>query len=578
MLPSLSVAQVEVVSVDPPQNALSVPRNAPLEATFNMALNENTVVDTNVVVFAERTGMHFGTLSYDAASKTLTFDPERDFQAGERVTVTLTNKIKGLSGENFPGFSWHFTVQTFAADKFDFVFRGEVAAGGTIHLDAADFNNDGYPDLIAADDIFDEVFFYLNDTHGGFYFVKSLLKVKSGISPITHIADFNKDGLTDILVDGPNIFLINLGNANFAPHEADSLIDSFSDNMVADFDNDGNLDFVATPVPGDSLRIYKGLGGTSRRFQRYLPLPARDRITTPNEEIFDLNNDGQLDLIVKMLPYDRDSLAVYMNAKNLVFTLDRIYDPRLGFSFNQEYTNDINNDGYLDHVVMGTPRSENSRFLMLNDRSGGFVFSDYIPPQFRATYVNGGDFDGDGDIDLILGWTKALNAMPLITEGHIMILRNEGNQEFVVDREFTIGEGVKRPMFLDMDNDGDLDILGIKKGNNIFWMENTLATTVENTTESELIKGFQLMQNYPNPFNSSTQINYAVAQQAEVQIRVYDITGKEVKTLVNQTQVQGRYQIRWDGLNNLGKEVSSGIYFILMKIGNSKAVNRAVLL
>ncbi len=71
---------------------------------------------------------------------------------------------------------------------------------------------------------------------------------------------------------------------------------------------------------------------------------------------------------------------------------------------------------------------------------------------------------------------------------------------------------------------------------------------------------YSLSQNYPNPFNPVTQIRYTLPQLANVQLKIYDILGREVKTLVNAEQPAGVYRLEWNGTNNFGSQVSSGVY------------------
>ena len=77
---------------------------------------------------------------------------------------------------------------------------------------------------------------------------------------------------------------------------------------------------------------------------------------------------------------------------------------------------------------------------------------------------------------------------------------------------------------------------------------------------------FNLDQNYPNPFNSETIIKYELIHPASVILKVYNITGKEVITLVDEKQIEGSYQIIWNGKDQFGKEVSSGVYFCLLRV------------
>ena len=93
----------------------------------------------------------------------------------------------------------------------------------------------------------------------------------------------------------------------------------------------------------------------------------------------------------------------------------------------------------------------------------------------------------------------------------------------------------------------------------------TLGTLVN--VEKEIIttkpSDFALSQNYPNPFNPSTTIKYQIPNDGMVSLRIYDVTGQEVKTLVNQAQSRGRYEVNFDASN-----LSSGVYFYRIQSGS----------
>lgn len=79
---------------------------------------------------------------------------------------------------------------------------------------------------------------------------------------------------------------------------------------------------------------------------------------------------------------------------------------------------------------------------------------------------------------------------------------------------------------------------------------------------------FILSQNYPNPFNPSTKIQFSIPETEKVKVEVYDIRGKLIKTLVDYELYQpGSYQVEWNGTDNNGMTVSSGIYFAKMSAG-----------
>lgn len=71
---------------------------------------------------------------------------------------------------------------------------------------------------------------------------------------------------------------------------------------------------------------------------------------------------------------------------------------------------------------------------------------------------------------------------------------------------------------------------------------------------------FRLDQNYPNPFNPETTISYCLPTSDYVTIKIYNITGREIRTLVNERKASGYYNIQWDGKDNNGTNVASGVY------------------
>ena len=87
----------------------------------------------------------------------------------------------------------------------------------------------------------------------------------------------------------------------------------------------------------------------------------------------------------------------------------------------------------------------------------------------------------------------------------------------------------------------------------------------EKEVHEQLPKEHVLEQNYPNPFNSFTTIRYHITQKTHVQIIIYNLLGKEIKTLVDSDKQNGIYEINWNGKDNWGEDISSGIYFYQLK-------------
>ena len=88
----------------------------------------------------------------------------------------------------------------------------------------------------------------------------------------------------------------------------------------------------------------------------------------------------------------------------------------------------------------------------------------------------------------------------------------------------------------------------------------------------------QLDQNVPNPFNPTTVIKYGIASDHQVSLTIYDVTGRKVKTLVNERQRADVYRVTWDGSNDAGQRVASGVYFYKLVAGKFTQTKKMVLL
>jgi len=91
--------------------------------------------------------------------------------------------------------------------------------------------------------------------------------------------------------------------------------------------------------------------------------------------------------------------------------------------------------------------------------------------------------------------------------------------------------------------------------------------------ENSLPTVYSLYNNYPNPFNPSTTINYDLPKQSNVTLKIYNIVGEEIATLINQEQNAGRYQVQWNAA-----QLASGIYFYQLKSGDFVSTKKMILL
>ena len=97
-------------------------------------------------------------------------------------------------------------------------------------------------------------------------------------------------------------------------------------------------------------------------------------------------------------------------------------------------------------------------------------------------------------------------------------------------------------------------------------------TSNENAKNNFVVKEFNLEQNYPNPFNPSTKIRYSIPEYSFVTLKVFNLLGEEIETLVNAEQSVGIYEATFDASN-----LSSGIYFYTLKTDNASFTKKMIL-
>jgi len=109
-----------------------------------------------------------------------------------------------------------------------------------------------------------------------------------------------------------------------------------------------------------------------------------------------------------------------------------------------------------------------------------------------------------------------------------------------------------------------------------------MRATVQTTTgiheiSNEIPEKFEVFQNYPNPFNPSTSISYNLPKNEFVTLAIYNINGEKIAELVNAHQNPGSYTVTWNGKNNSGDNVSSGVYFYEINTGEMKIQKKMLL-
>ncbi|MGP8321838.1 MAG: right-handed parallel beta-helix repeat-containing protein [Methanosarcinaceae archaeon] len=110
------------------------------------------------------------------------------------------------------------------------------------------------------------------------------------------------------------------------------------------------------------------------------------------------------------------------------------------------------------------------------------------------------------------------------------------------------------------------------------WFDEATPLAVDGSEENQIPTSYRLNQNFPNPFNPETAIQYQLLEAGLVTLGVFNLLGQRVKTLVNQNQTAGIHQQVWDGRNDIGKIVPTGVYFYQLRSGNFSAMKKMLLM
>ncbi|MBK7142200.1 MAG: T9SS type A sorting domain-containing protein [bacterium] len=89
---------------------------------------------------------------------------------------------------------------------------------------------------------------------------------------------------------------------------------------------------------------------------------------------------------------------------------------------------------------------------------------------------------------------------------------------------------------------------------------------------------FELRQNYPNPFNPNTTIRFSLPSRSQVKIEVFNLLGQSVRTLVKDQLSAGQHVVEWDGRDESGQEVASGVYLYRMSAGELELTRKMLLI
>jgi len=382
-------------------------------------------------------------------------------------------------------------------------------------VDVDFIDNDNFPDIVASSWSLHQIAWWKNSGDPTQGWIKHIIKSNYTNSHDAKCADIDKDGDVDIIAanktPGSIIIFYNDGNT-IINWQTDSLTNSFAGALrvfVIDLDKDNDLDILGTASDADEIAWWDNMGG--------IPL-------TWSKSVIASNFQGSSDLYV-----------IDMNK-------DEIYD-----------------------IISNAWKSNQVAYWICNDLQSNSWSKFTVSTTLEiAAGVSGGDMDGDGDIDIV-----AVGKVP----GELVIY---GNTNFTWAKTVLVNDfyGGTALEVIDFDGDNDLDIIaGASALGELYLWENLLITSVKENQSNSIPEQFHLFQNFPNPFNPNTKIKYSIPERSFISLKVYDVLGNKIATLVDEEKPSGFYVVEFNS-----ESLPSGIYFYQLKTENFVESKKMILL
>jgi len=423
-------------------------------------------------------------------------------------------------------------------------------------VDVGDLNGDGFQDMVTtALAGKGELSWWENDSAQNY--TKHVLMSDFDGARSVKVVDIDKNNTNDIIAAAVRankiILWKNDGKGNFTEHVVDKIFLGAHTVDVKDVNNDGHLDILCSGTSSDQSQREAAWWENDGNENFTKHTVSSQFVKSCFIEGAFINDDQFMDILV--CDEVQGDVIWFENDGNHQFKKQHVVDNNFPY-IHTTVARDIDKDGDLD--ILGTVTMQSKLAWWENEGNGSFSSRKHIAILNGAIWVDTLDIDKDGDYDLV---TASMG------ENYLNWWENDGSCKFTKHNFPGYVYGGFGFAIKDMDGDSDNDIAAVGySSNRLIWLENTAVLAIKKDTP--LKTGFQLKQNYPNPFNPKTVIAYRLPKADDVELTIYNSMGQKIKTLVETRQTAGEYQANWDGRNESGNLVASGIYFFRMETDN----------
>ena len=350
---------------------------------------------------------------------------------------------------------------------------------------------------------------------------------------------------------------------------ASDLVDGQVWNWI-DYDNDRDLDAYLTNYGAATNRLYRNDNGT---YVKMTALEVGNIVSESGGSLAniwgDFDNDGDIDC------YTTNDVSgparYYQNDGNGSFTrIDTLVISNQSLWHSGATAGDYDRDGDLDIYATGSP---SSRRLYRNEAQDNG--NHWINLRCLGTASN------KSAIGAIV-WAKAqINGATVWQVRHVSA-QNSFNCQNSLNVHFGLGNAASIDSLIVQWPSGAEDSYSGVAANGFYIATESSGLVSDPTVgidplDATVSEGFQLFENYPNPFNPTTVISYQLSVVSEVQLKVYNLLGQEIRTLVNTRQSPGRYEVQWDGRDQFGREVGSGVYLYRIEAEGFRQARKMIL-